>query len=208
MKTQVWSGFFSVQFSSWLLISSPVSKNKAPLPPVLEYIMHNSTVAWFLTRFLTRLCGHNCFPPELLRVFSSGRIRNYSFKCPVYRRSSVFCLWVDGFCFFEKPIWHGGRWRVKRFKWSICLAFRDNLGKNWDLTKEKLRPLQWALLVPGVIISGLLVFGWHFNTEFGQQEIWWKSQKFLILGPWTSLKTKTTRLTCLTRWACNGNFPI
>jgi hypothetical protein len=49
-------------------------------------------------------------------------------------------LWVDGFCFLVKPILHGGRWRVKRFKWPICLAFRDNLGKNWDLNKEKLRP--------------------------------------------------------------------
>jgi len=117
--------------------------------------MDNSTVAWFLTRFPTGLCAHNCFPPELLRVFPSGRIRKYSFECPVSKRSSVFCLWVDGFCFFVKPIWHGGRWRVKRFKWPISLAFRDNLGKNWDLTKEKLRPrsglylwaLQWAYLV-------------------------------------------------------------
>ncbi len=102
--------------------------------------MDNCTVAWFLTTFLTRLCGHNCFPPELLRVFPSGRIRKYSFESPVSKRSSVFCLWVDGFCFLVKPILHGGRWRVKRFKWPICLAFRDNLGKNWDLNKEKLRP--------------------------------------------------------------------
>jgi hypothetical protein len=130
----------SVQFSSQLLISSPVSQDKGPLAPVLEYIMDNSTVAWFLTRFLTRLCGHNCFPPELLRVFPWGRIKKYSFECAVSKRSSVICLWVDGFCFFVKTIWHGERWRAKRFKWPICLAFRDNLGKNWDLTKEKLRP--------------------------------------------------------------------
>jgi hypothetical protein len=162
----------SVQFSSRLLISSPVSQNKGPLPPVLEHIMYNSTVAWFLTRFLTRLCGHNCFPQELLRVFPSARIRKYSFEFPVSKRSSVFCLWVDdGFCFFVKPIWYGGRWRVKRFKWPICLAFRDNLGRNWDLNKEKLRPRSGSYLY---LVSSHPVC-WCFVdilTECGQQEIW------------------------------------
>ncbi len=147
VETQVCSVLISAQFSSWLLVSSPVSQNKGPLPPVLEYIMDNSTVAWFLTRFLTRLCAHNCFPPELLRVFPSGRIRKYSFECPVSKRSSVFCLWVGWFLFLCETCLTWREVKSEEVQMAHMAGCQGNLGKNWDLTKEKLGPrsgLTWC----------------------------------------------------------------